>query len=242
MTNPPARRLMPAPLPMATPDIPATGSLLPNIREAQQNLTSGENPKLLQLSPIHNCLCDNIRIYVPNNTQGLTLRFLVTAHCGKDGHRGASVTKSHILPHFTWSRLHNDVSAFCNGSPHCVTTSGGIRLPRPYIHRMHAEKSNELLHVDYLYIGDGEEGLKYILILTDYFSNYVWVRCTKTCGAETTVQDLLEWFATFALVPTWNSEQESHFKNELLTYLASALHTKHNVTTAYDRSLTVPLR
>jgi hypothetical protein len=58
-----------------------------------------------------------------------------------------------------------------------------MRMPRKLASTLHASKPNELLLFDFLYIGPGEGGMLYILILKSDMSNYLrLVPCTAADG------------------------------------------------------------
>lgn len=66
---------------------------------------------------------------------------------------------------------------------------------------------------------DGVGGSKYVLILKDDFSRYVWLIAMAEANAENTTKALLSWFASFGIVRTWVSDCGSHFKNEVVRSL-----------------------
>ena len=82
-------------------------------------------------------------------------------------------------------------------------------------------------------MSEGEGKLKYILILKDDFSNYVWLVNTRTCDTDGVVEALREWISCFGAPKIWISDQGSHFKNEVMAKLAAVLKTKHHFTSAY---------
>ena len=69
--------------------------------------------------------------------------------------------------------MNDDVKTFCNKCLHCASTKGSILIPRPQSHTLHASKPNEILHFDYFYMGEGEDGYKYILTIKYDLSNYI---------------------------------------------------------------------
>ena len=173
------------------------------------------------------------RMYVPKKDDHLKLNLLVMAHCGPAGHRAQHVTKTTVHKHFTWTGIDDDVKTFCTKCLHCAATKGAIRVTRELAHAMHADRPNEIVHFDYLYMGAGSGGVKYVLILKDDFSSYVWLRPATTCDAHHATTALLEWVTTFGIPSIWISDQGSHFKNEVMHKLAHNLNTHHHFTTAY---------
>jgi Integrase core domain/Chromo (CHRromatin Organisation MOdifier) domain len=90
------------------------------------------------------------------------------------------------------------------------------------------------LHMDYIFMGKAEAGQSYILMLKDDFSSYARLVPCRAADAESTIDALLEWFATFGVVPLWVSDRGSHFKNSVVQGVNSALKAQHHFTTAYS--------
>ena len=161
----------------------------------------------------------------------LQLRICIIGHCG--GHRGTGTTFKTIRNFCFWENMKSDIAVFCNSCLHCQSTIGGTRFPTAMGHALHATKPNELLHFDYLYMGDAKSGESYVLILKDDHSSFVLLHPYDTATAENAAESLLSWFSMFGVVPTWVSDQGSHFKNELIANLNRTLRAHHHFTTAY---------
>jgi transposase InsO family protein len=99
---------------------------------------------------------------------------------------------------------------------------------------LHATKPNEVIHFDYLYIDLSVDDVKYVLIVKDDYSNYVWLKQYKNADAYSTAAVLIEWFAAFNVAQQWVSDQGSHFKNKVMTDRQKQLGTNHRFTTAYS--------
>jgi hypothetical protein len=154
------------------------------------------------------------QVWIPSHADDLHLRICIVAHTGLGGHRGTQTTLETISSKFYWETLADDVRSFCRTCLHCVSTLGGESAPRPWGEALHADKPNELLHMDYLYMGLSSTQKLYILLLKDDLSGYLWlVPCSKA-DAVTTVDALVDWFTTFGVVRTWVSDQGAHFKNQ----------------------------
>jgi hypothetical protein len=92
-------------------------------------------------------------VWIPSSADNFQLRIYVVAHTGLGGHRGLNPTTNRIASKFFWRTLVEDVQTFCQTCLHCVSTLGGDRVPRPLGEAMHAEKPNELLHMDFSVYG-----------------------------------------------------------------------------------------
>ena len=172
-------------------------------------------------------------VWIPADAVNLQLRLCIIGHCGRGGHRGVTTTLKNICEHFFWRTMRADITSFCNTCLHCEATTGGLRKPRPFAHTMHADRPNQLLHFDFLYMNESRTGEKYVLILKDDASSFIWLRPSEAPDAETATQALLEWFASFGVVPYWCSDRGTHFKNKLIGLINKQLRAHHHFTTPY---------
>lgn len=127
----------------------------------------------------------------------------------------------------------HDVEQFCCSCLHCQLTTGGNHIPRPYGHSLHAEKPNEILHFDFLYMGPSTEDMEYIFLMRDDASSFVMCYLCDSATATAACKGLISWFSIFSVVPVWVSDQGPHFKNQLLHDVNKALHTHHHFTTPH---------
>jgi len=177
---------------------------------------------------------DNEVIWIPSDVDDLLkLRILIASHTGAGGHRGIRSSTNALKKHFHWEGMTEDLKAFCNSCIHCLSTGTGAVLPRPLGSAIHASKPNQVLHLDFCYIGKSSSGQVYVLILKDDFSSYVWLKPCKAADAEATATSLIEWFSAFGTVVQWVSDRGSHFKNEVVKELRERLHCSHHFTLAY---------
>lgn len=114
-----------------------------------------------------------------------------------------------------------------------LLSDGNARVPRLLGHQFYAEMVGELLHFDYLFIGDSDVRHEYILILKDDFSGYCFSRSFEHSNAANVADTLLQYFTTFRPVLSWFSDRGSHFCNEVIQLLASSFMVKHKFSTAY---------
>jgi transposase InsO family protein len=117
---------------------------------------------------------------------------------------------------------------------HCIASASGEITPRPMGEALHASKPNEVIHFDYLYMGPSVDDVKYVLIVKNDYSNYVWLKQCKNPDAYSTAALLIEWFAAFGVAQQWISDQGSHFKNKVMTDIQKQVGSKHHFTTAYS--------
>jgi hypothetical protein len=65
-------------------------------------------------------------------------------------------------------------------------------------------------------MGPSVDDAKYVLIVKDYFSSYVWLKQCKNADADSAAAVLIGWFAAFSVAQQWVSDQDSHFKNTVM--------------------------
>ncbi len=114
-----------------------------------------------------------------------------------------------------------DVKAFVQSWLVCTLSSSGLRVRRPLGQQIHAQRVSELLHINFVYVGEYRTGHEHILILNHDFSGYVVLRPCKKEDAETTSKVLNEYFTTFIPFLQWFSDQGPHFCNKVMQTLES---------------------
>ena len=82
----------------------------------------------------------------------------------------------------------------------CADTRSGDVVPRPLGETVHGTAPNEVVHFDYLYVGESgpqasqglseDAGFRYILVITDDLSNFVLIEPVVVCAAEATAASL----------------------------------------------------
>jgi hypothetical protein len=82
-------------------------------------------------------------------------------------------------------------------------------------------------------MGPSKTEASYLLLLKDDLSGYIWLIPCKTADSVTTVDALMNWFATFGIVRTWVSDQGSQVKNRTVEGVQRALRSQHHFTTSY---------
>lgn len=174
------------------------------------------------------------RIWIPSNDLELQLKILVCSHCGSSGHRGIEATKSIVEDKFFWTGMKASIEKTVKGCLHCIMTRAGSLIPRPLSHAIHGSRPNEVIHLDFLYLGQGTDQKNYVLILKDDFSSYVWLFPADAATSEVAAESLLNWIASFGAMEWLVSDQGSHFKNLLLEEITSQLKTRHHFTTTYS--------
>ena len=224
MTLAEAKQLVPRPDEIQWPQMAAI--------QASQS-ASPDRPDCLQYDNAESVWKKGEAMWIPGKDVELQLKILVISHCGLVGHRGAVATASIVAETFWWETMKDDVAQFVKDCLHCITTRTGSVIPRPFGTALHADRPNEVLHMDYLYMGPGFDGKKYILILRDDLSTYVWLWATDACTSEHAADAIANWVGAFGS-PKWLvTDQGSHFQNKLINALTEELRIEHHFTTAY---------
>ena len=125
-----------------------------------------------------------------------------------------------------------DFTSFVHGCLHCIATRTGEVVPRPYGHSLHGARPNEVLHVDFLFMGTSSTQMSYVLIIRDDLSSYVWLYPTQGATSDAAAEALVMYIAVFCGTEWIVSDQGAHFKNSLLKELAGGLMMKQHFTTA----------
>jgi hypothetical protein len=76
-------------------------------------------------------------------------------------------------------------------------------------------------------------GDKYLLLLKDDLSGFVWLVPCNHADEAAAVDALTLWFASFGVAHTWVSDRGAHFKNSVMDGVRQSLRSQHHFTTAY---------
>lgn len=126
-----------------------------------------------------------------------------------------------------------DVHAFVNSCQHCLATTVGVRVPRPFCSAVHGSPHNYLLQFDYLELGFGSTGQKYVLFLSDDHSGDFWLFPFANANAENAAHSIVDWFATFDVSSGLISDGRTPFRNKNFHLAAKAIPTPHHFTIPY---------
>lgn len=182
-------------------------------------------------------------LWIPPDDLALQTRLLVCAHMRSAGHRGVAPTLFRLKEYCVWPQMDSQVREFVRQCLHCVDTRAGALIPRPYGDTVHGTAPGEVVHFDFLYVGRSgpegssglpdEDGFRYVLVIMDDLSNYVWLEPAEACTAEVTAKHLLAWCKTLGVPRVWVSDTATHFKNRVLALLGDALQIDHRFAVAY---------
>lgn len=171
-------------------------------------------------------------VWIPLQCTELQLNIMVISQCGSLGNRVIDSTKSIIHESFTWNTLDQDVDKFTNECFHCVVSRSGECVPRPLTSALHARRPNEVVHIDFLNIGEESQGIfKYILLIR----SLVWLWRTASAKGDAAVYALTRWIATFGVMDWIVTDQGPQFTCHLFKEITSELKVNQHLTRAYSR-------
>ena len=186
--------------------------------------------QLPDLHPKDGILRKGDLIWIPDEDEKMQLRICVIGHTGPAGHRGYEITLSRIKEVFTWRLMKEEMRPFTQKGIHCLSTTKGLKDPRLFGPSLHGTNSNNLLLFDFLQMGPGSNGFKYILMIRDDFSSYSWFLPFDAANAENAADALLEWCTTFSVPNGLMSDGRTNFCNETVRMLVKSLQVPHHFT------------
>ena len=117
------------------------------------------------------------------------------------GHAAKGLTMARLLGTYYWPTRHQDSLSFCRSCPSCQF---GCPFPpravglRPVVHL----QPMDLLGMDFLgpISPQSQSGCRYVLIIIDYFTRFVWARALPSADGASVLRVLQqEVFSTFGL-------------------------------------------
>ncbi len=156
-------------------------------------------------------------------------------HQGAAGHRSATVTGKLIQDAgLWWPEVKNNVATFCAVCLHCLDVGLGERVPRPLGEQIHGTKPFDVVHFDFVYIGDSSDGFHYVFCAHDDFSGLCSFTPAISPTKEMAASALISFFSHFGVARVWVSGGGSHFVNSVLAEFASLVGSDHHIVLAYS--------
>ena len=79
---------------------------------------------------------------------------------------------------------------------------------------------------------DAADGFQYVLVILEDMSGYTWLRPSRACTANGTVEELVRWCARFGPPTTRVSDNATDFRNRVVRKLAKARGVEHRFSVA----------
>ncbi len=173
------------------------------------------------------------KVWVPNPDTQISI--LVLAHQGAAGHRSVSVTQKLIEnAELWWPAVQANVATFCASCLHCLDVGLGERVPRPLGEQLHGTRPFDVLHFDFVYIGDSNDGFQYVFCTHDDFSGLCSFTPSFGPTKEIAAAALISFFSHFGVARFWVSDGGSHFVNSVLEEFARLVGSEHHIVLAYS--------
>lgn len=162
----------------------------------------------------------------------LKLCLRTTAHAGSPVNRSAEATRSAFAAQFYWEDQEEDVHSFVAVCLLHIMAKGKNKIPRPLSLTAHVAIPNEVIHFDYLFMGESDDHLKYIFVIKDDLSGYAWLDAYPATSAENAATTLARWNRVFTTPLIWICDQDPHFLNKALQFVSTRQHIHYIPTIA----------
>lgn len=206
----------------------------PSEAETQAEQESNSRQRTQGTRKIEGLHCNqNGAVWILSESEMLQLRLCIIGHTSAAGHRDAKSTETEIRKHYFWRTMEKDIRSFVAQCIHCISTTRGIRYPRLFGTSFHGTKANDLLQLDYLVMISSSNRIKYLLLMRDDFSSYVWLFPFEAPNIENAAEAILKWSIAFTPPSALISDWGSHFQNETIRLVVRGLKTKHHFNLPY---------
>ncbi|KAE8960197.1 hypothetical protein PR001_g30462, partial [Phytophthora rubi] len=173
-----------------------------NIASAQAGAAREKSRLQVTLSEESGVLVAGGLPWIPTGAKDLLARIFVIAHCGPQSHRGQEAMVLALKARFYITKLEDKVAKFVRQCLLCKHVKGSRLIPRPYGPLLTPTERNEVVHWDFLSLGE----------------------------AYVAAEALLMWAARYGIPKTLLSDQGTHFRNEMMRHMASRLKVEQNFT------------
>ena len=159
------------------------------------------------------------------------------AHAGSaGGHSGKNRTVDRLELAYWWPGIHDDVETFISKCVHCQELSG--RKPKPFSLQSLpiCEEPNFRIHMNLFcpLLCRSVSRKKYILVITDAFSNYTELVAIPDKSASTVAQSFLEcWIFRHGVPRSIVSDRGKEFLNTVMKDLCDYMGIDHRATSSY---------
>ncbi|CAM9853110.1 unnamed protein product [Sphacelaria rigidula] len=165
-------------------------------------------------------------LWIPSSDKQLHVRLMICAHMRNAGHRGVAPTLVRLQEFCVWHGIEMFVREIVRQCRHCADARAGGVVLRPLGETVHETTLNEIVHFDFLYVGESGPlasqglsegaGFRYILVTMDDLSSFVALEPVAVCTAVSTASSLLNWCEPLGVPCVWVSDTATHLKNAIL--------------------------
>ena len=110
---------------------------------------------------------------------------MVCAHMQDAGHHGVRATTHRLGAFCVWDKMEKDIAKIIRQCLHCIYSKTGNAMPRPLGDLVRGIEVGDVLHFDYLSLGESDAidmgglvdgGYKHLLVvLMDDLNRFVWL-------------------------------------------------------------------
>ncbi|KAH3714369.1 Transposon Tf2-6 polyprotein [Pelomyxa schiedti] len=152
------------------------------------------------------------------------------------GHLSEAYTLDRIKGHFWWPNMGADITRHCNSCHECKVAKAPARKGAAVGFPMAVPgEPGEVMSMDFIGpLRSTRRGNAYILVMIDHLTGDVELKATKHLDAESAVRAVLRnWVCRRGVPRVIISDRGSHFVNQIMEGLCTALHIEQRKTTAY---------
>ena len=162
---------------------------------------------------------------------------MVCAHMQDAWHRGVRATTHRLGAYCVWDNMEKDIAKFIRQCLHCTDLKADNAMPRPLGDLVHGTEVGDVLHFDYLSLGESDAidngglvdgGYKHVLVLMDDVSRFVWLEEAVSCSMEVAVRSVLKWWASFGVPKAFTSDGGTRFTGQVMQMVSSRLGVVHH--------------
>ena len=171
-------------------------------------------------------------LWVPEEERELQARLMACAQMQDAGHRGVRATTHRLGAYCAWDNMEKDIAEFIRKCLHYTDSKAGNAVPRPLGDLVHGTEVSDVLHFDYLNLGESDAidmgglvdgGYKHVLILMDGVCRFVWLEEAVSCSMEVAARSVLKWCASFGVPKAFTSDGGTHFTGQVMQMVSSRL-------------------
>lgn len=143
---------------------------------------------------------------IPDDADKLEIKPLIVAYAEQARHGDSESNSALLGGAVRWKGIAEGVKDFVANCRLCVLSSSGSKVPTPLATTLHATKSNNVIHFDYLFFGKGLDDHKYASVVKDNFSSYCWISPIVSASSEHSEKTLAHWQQIFTAPVFWISD------------------------------------
>lgn len=136
------------------------------------------------------------KICLPKQLVSPVFKYFHESVCG--GHLGVHKTIMKIKEHLTWPSLYRDVRKLVQGCHECKRSKPNQNARRGELQSSREDHPLDKVFIDYLGpLPRTKEGNRYLLVVVDAFSRFVWLLPSKSTNTQVTIKLLSGIFGVF---------------------------------------------